>query len=153
MKIRLLMVGKTDRGAVGELCSQYMERVARMVPLEQVVVPEAGKGAPAYQQQVECERLLAAIKPGERVVVLDERGTRPTSEEFAAQLGKWRDQSVKQLVFVVGGAYGLTDAVRQRADLVLALSAMTFPHQLVRVVFAEQLYRAYTILNRTPYHH
>jgi 23S rRNA (pseudouridine1915-N3)-methyltransferase len=87
------------------------------------------------------------------VVVLDERGTTLTSTGLAERLGKWRDQGVRQVAFVVGGAYGLTDAVRQRADLVLSLSAMTFPHQLVRVLFAEQLYRAFSILRGTPYHH
>jgi 23S rRNA (pseudouridine1915-N3)-methyltransferase len=76
-----------------------------------------------------------------------------TSPAFAQQLGTWRDQGVRQVAFVIGGAYGMTDAVRDRADLVLALSAMIFPHQLVRVLFAEQLYRAATILQGSPYHH
>lgn len=153
MKIRLLLVGRTDRGSVGDSVADYVKRIERLTAFEQVVVAEAGTGAPAYQQRVECERLLAAIKPGERVVVLDERGTHLTSPAFADRLGKWRDQGVKQVTFVIGGAYGLNDAMRDRADLVLALSAMTFPHQLVRALFAEQLYRAYTILNGTPYHH
>ena len=76
-----------------------------------------------------------------------------TSPQFAEQLGLWRDQGVRQVAFVIGGAYGMNDAVRKRADLVLTLSAMVFPHQLVRVLFAEQLYRATTILQGSPYHH
>ena len=124
-----------------------------MFPVELVVLPEAGKGQASYQQRVESERILAALKPGERVVVLDERGKALTSPAFAQQLGTWRDQGVRQVAFVIGGAYGMTDAVRDRADLVLALSAMIFPHQLVRVLFAEQLYRAATILHGSPYHH
>lgn len=153
MRIRLLLVGRTQRGPVLDGFRTYMDRLERMASVEQVVVAEAGTGPPAYQQRTESERLLAALKPGERVVVLDERGTQLTSAAFADRLGKWRDQGVKQTAFVIGGAYGMNDAVRQRADLVLALSAMTFPHQLVRVLFAEQLYRAFTILNGTPYHH
>ena len=153
MKIRLLLVGKTHRGPVAEGFADYASRIDRLVSFEQVVVAEAGKGEAAFQQRVESDRLLAALKPGERVVILDERGAQLTSEVFAGRVGAWRDQGVKQVAFVIGGAYGLTDEVRARADLVLALSAMTFPHQLVRVLFAEQLYRAFTILNRTPYHH
>lgn len=153
MKIRLVLVGRTDRGYVAEGVAAYLDRLARTSPVEQVVIPEAGKGEPAYQQRTESERIMAAIKPGERVVVLDERGRTLTSPQFAERLGSWRDQGVRQVVFVIGGAYGLTDEVRERADLVLALSAMTFPHQLVRVLFAEQLYRAFSILQGSPYHH
>lgn len=153
MKVRILLVGKTQRGMVADGIAEYLERAKRMVQVEEVVLAEAGTGAPAYQQRVECERIMAVLRPGERVVALDERGVHLTSPAFAERLGKWRDQGVKQTTFVVGGAYGLTDEVRERADLVLALSAMTFPHQLVRVLFAEQLYRAYSILHGTPYHH
>lgn len=153
MELRLLLVGRTDRGAVSDLVAHYLGRLPRGFSVEQTVLPEAGKGEVAYQQRVECERILAALKPGERVVVLDERGTPLTSVGFAGRLGAWRDQGVRKVVFVVGGAYGMTDEVRERADLVLALSAMTFPHQLVRVLFAEQLYRATAILQGSPYHH
>mgnify|MGYP002686046745 FL=1 len=97
--------------------------------------------------------MLSVLKAGDRVVALDERGAALTSVGFANQLGKWRDQGVRQVVFVIGGPYGLSDPVRERADLVLALSAMTFPHQLVRLIFAEQLYRAFSILQGSPYHH
>jgi 23S rRNA (pseudouridine1915-N3)-methyltransferase len=96
---------------------------------------------------------VAQLQAGERVVLLDERGKGLTSMQFAGQLGAWRDQGVRQVVFLIGGAYGVTDAIRERADLVLSLSAMTFPHQLVRLLFAEQLYRAFAILGGRPYHH
>lgn len=153
MNFRLLLVGRSERGLVTDGVDHYLRRLARTFPVEQVVLPEAGKGEPAYQQRVESERIMAALKPGERVVVLDERGTHLTSPQFAGRIGTWRDQGVRKVVFVIGGAYGMTDEVRQRADLVLALSAMTFPHQLVRVLFAEQLYRAAAILQGSPYHH
>ena len=153
MELRLLMVGRTDRGPVSDLVTHYLGRLPRGFSVEQTVLPEAGKGEVAYRQRVECDRIMSALKPGERVVVLDERGTPLTSVGFAGRLGAWRDQGVRKVVFVVGGAYGMTDEVRERADLVLALSAMTFPHQLVRVLFAEQLYRATAILQGSPYHH
>jgi len=153
MKIRLILVGRTERGFVADGLAHYLGRVQRVAPVEVVVVPEAGGGDAAHQQRVEAARILAALLPGERVVVLDERGAALTSRDFAARLGTWRDQGVRQVVFVVGGAYGLSDEVRRRGELVLALSAMTFPHQLVRVLFAEQLYRAFQILAGRPYHH
>ena len=153
MKVRLVLVGRSERGMVSDGLEHFLKRTERLFPVEQVVLAEAGKGDPAYQQKVESERILGALKPGERVVVLDERGRTMTSPQFAEQLGLWRDQGVRQVAFVIGGAYGMNDAVRKRADLVLTLSAMVFPHQLVRVLFAEQLYRATTILQGSPYHH
>jgi 23S rRNA (pseudouridine1915-N3)-methyltransferase len=138
---------------VPEGLEHYLGRVRRVWSVEEVVLPEAGRGDPAHQQRVEGERILAALRPGERVVALDERGKLLDSRQFAAQLGTWRDQGSRQVAFVVGGAYGLDPSVRERADLVLSLSPMTFPHQLVRLLFAEQLYRATAILQGSPYHH
>lgn len=153
MRIRLLLVGRTERGPVADGLEHYLVRVRRSAPVDVVVLPEAGTGGAAQQARLEEPRILAALQPGERVVVLDERGQALTSPQFAGRLGAWRDQGVRQVAFVIGGAYGLTDAVRQRADLVLSLSAMTFPHQLVRLLFTEQLYRAFTILRNEKYHH
>ncbi len=124
-----------------------------MEKVEEVVLPDAGRGEVAWQQRMESDRILAALKPGEKVVVLDERGRQLTSPAFAQCLGAWRDQGIRDIAFVIGGAYGMTDEVRERADLVLSLSPMVFPHQLVRVLFAEQLYRALSILKGTGYHH
>jgi len=153
MRIRLIMVGRTERGPVAEGVRDYLDRLRRELVVEETVVPEAANGDAAHRRLVESGRILDTLKPGEQVVVLDERGTQPTSAAFAERLGQWRDRGVRQVAFVVGGAYGMTDAVRERADLVMALSAMTFPHQLVRVVLAEQLYRAFSILRGSPYHH
>jgi len=153
MKVRLIVVGRTERGFVAEGVEHYVKRLERTIDLELVVLPDAGRGEVTYQQRTESERILAALRPGERVVVLDERGSTLSSPAFAAQLGAWRDQGVRQMAFVIGGAYGMTDAVRERADLVLSLSAMVFPHQLVRILFVEQLYRAFSILKGTGYHH
>jgi 23S rRNA (pseudouridine1915-N3)-methyltransferase len=153
MHSRLILVGRTERGHVADGLDYYLARIRRMEPVDEAVVAEAGRGDPAWQRRTESERILAALKPGEKVVALDERGGLLTSPAFAAQLGKWRDQGVRQAAFIIGGAYGLTDEVRQRADLVLSLSPMVFPHQLVRVLFAEQLYRAFSILKGSGYHH
>jgi 23S rRNA (pseudouridine1915-N3)-methyltransferase len=153
MRTRLVLVGKTERGFVAEGMAHYLERVRHWTGVEETVVPKSDR-ATAQEQRMEEERnLLKAIPSGARVVVLDEIGKMIDSRSFAKKLGDWRDQGARETCFVIGGAYGLTDAVRAKADLLLSLSPMTFPHQLVRVLFAEQLYRAYSILNRTGYHH
>ncbi len=152
-RFRLILVGRTERGSVSDGVTTYLARIARIVPIDVVVLPEAGKGDATYQQRVEAARILDALRPDERVVVLDETGQGFSSIAFAGHLGAWRDQGVRQVVFVIGGAYGMTDQVRAKADLVMSLSPMTFSHQLVRVLFTEQLYRALTIIHGTPYHH
>ena len=153
MRTRLIMVGKTERGFVSEGQAHYLERLRHWSAVEEVVVAKSERTT-ASEQRVEEERnLLKAIPSGARLVVLDESGRTMDSRSFAKRLGDWRDQGTREVCFVVGGAYGHTDAMRARADLVLSLSPMTFPHQLVRVLFAEQLYRAWSILHRTGYHH
>lgn len=153
LKVRVLMVGRTGKGPVAELVDEYLGRLRHVVPVEEVVVPEGGRGTPEQQRQREAERLLAAVRPSDHVVALDERGKQLHSVAFAEQLAAWRDRGVRDVVFIIGGAYGLDASVRERAQLLLALSAMTFPHQLVRAIFAEQLYRGFTILQGSPYHH
>ncbi|MBK9149137.1 MAG: 23S rRNA (pseudouridine(1915)-N(3))-methyltransferase RlmH [Flavobacteriales bacterium] len=153
MRIRLLFVGRTERGFVGDGVAEYLARIARMAEVEPVIIAEERGADPERQRREEGRRILAALKPGERLVLLDERGELLSSPAFAQRLGAWRDASVRQVAFAVGGAHGHADEVRSRADLILALSPMTFPHQLVRVLFAEQLYRALMILNKRPYHH
>ena len=153
MRTKLLMVGKTERGFVADGLMHYLERVRHWGPVEEVVVAKGDRATPQEQRVEEERNLLKAIPAGARLVVLDETGRTLDSRSFAKKLGDWRDQGAREVCFVIGGAYGLTDAVRERADLLLSLSPMTFPHQLVRVLFAEQLYRAHSILNRTGYHH
>ena len=147
------MIGRTDRGFVGEGLQHYIDRLERAEKIEMVVLPEAGTGDPMHQRKVEGERLLAAIRPGEKLVVLDEGGAQFTSTGFADRLRQWRDQGTRTCTFMIGGAYGIPDMVKQRADLLLSLSAMTFTHQMVRVILAEQLYRAYSIMKGSGYHH
>ncbi|QQR87477.1 MAG: 23S rRNA (pseudouridine(1915)-N(3))-methyltransferase RlmH [Flavobacteriales bacterium] len=153
MQIRLVMVGRTERGFVADGLAHYARRIAHSVQFSMVHLPEAGKGDAAFKSRWEGERILAELQPGEVVVALDERGKLLSSPAFASHLGRWRDAGRHRIAFIIGGAYGLTDEVRSRADLVLAVSTMTFPHQLVRVLFAEQLYRGLAILKGSPYHH
>ncbi len=153
MKVRLLFTGKTEAGYVAEGTAFYVARISRSVPVEVVIVPESRRKEPEARRKEEAQEVVRLLRPAERLVVLDERGRGLGSEAFAGQLGAWRDQGVRELAFLVGGAYGVDGSLRSKAALVLSLSPMTFPHQLVRVLFAEQLYRAFTILEGRPYHH
>ena len=158
MKIILLFVGRTEAGHVGEGLEHYLARIRRSVPVDVLVIPDSklrDGTTRVKEEEARIEQALVRATSGgaARVVVLDERGKGLTSTKLSGQLGAWRDQGVRRLVFVVGGAYGLHATVRDKADLVLGLSAMTFPHQLVRVILAEQIYRAFSILERKPYHH
>lgn len=153
MKTWLVMVGRTERGFVADGMAHYLDRVRHWGPVQEVVVAKSDRATPDEQRAEEEKHLLKAIPAGARLVVLDETGRSLPSRDFAKKLAGWRDQGVREVCFVIGGAYGLTDVLRARADLLLALSPMTFPHQLVRVLFAEQLYRAWSIMKGTGYHH
>lgn len=153
MKLRLIVIGKTERGFVADGVDHYITRIRKKQSLEIVVLPEAGRGEPSFQQRHEGERIISHFRTGEKIIVLDEGGKQFSSPGFAGQLQAWRDQGVRGCAFVIGGAFGVSDQVRESADLIMSLSAMTFPHQLVRVLFAEQLYRAYSIMEGGPYHH
>jgi 23S rRNA (pseudouridine1915-N3)-methyltransferase len=153
MHIQLIMVGKTESGHVAEGLVHYLKRIGRSARLKEVIVPEGRRKEAAARKEEEGHAILKALGPATRLVLLDETGALLTSPAFAAQLGRWRDQGVRDLAFVIGGAYGVSDAVRAKAMFTLALSPMTFPHQLVRVLFAEQLYRAFSLLEGRKYHH
>ena len=147
-------MGRTDIKWVAEGLEMYSSRLAHYVPFAVKELPEL-KGAGSLGREVikrkEGELLLAAIKPADYVVLLDERGSQYSSLEFSGFISR-RIMAGKDLVFVVGGAYGFSPQMYERADDKLSLSKMTCSHQLVRTVFAEQLYRAFTILKGEPYH-
>lgn len=150
----MVVVGRTERGWVSEALEVYVGRSRRgPLPIELHELAATGKGDPAHQQRTEGEKVLAALRPEERVVVLDEHGRAFSSPGLTTRLGDWRDQGIRSVAFVIGGAYGHDQKVLDRADLVLSLSEMTFPHQLVRVMLAEQLYRCGQIMQGTGYHH
>lgn len=156
MKIILAVVGKTTTPYIATGIAEYAKRLGFYVPFELLTIPDAKttKGTiPAKQKQLEAQNLLQALDKGDHVVLLDERGRELSSVELARYLEKTMSAGFKRLVFIVGGPYGFSDEVYQRADGKISLSKMTFPHELARLVFTEQLYRAMTILNNEPYHH
>ena len=154
MRIRIIAVGERMPRWVDEVVEDYTRRVSGSLKLIWTQVPAAQRGArtaTTQAQQIEAQRLLALIKPQEFVVALDERGAQPATREFATWLaGRLNDG--RDLSFVIGGPDGLAEEVLARASYRLSLSKLTLPHPLVRVVLAEQLYRAHTVLSGHPYH-
>jgi len=152
MRLRIVAVGKDRSGLYAPAVEEYAKRLSRHARFEVVEVPEARRhaGTPRARDE-EGEALLARLDPRERVVLLDERGDEPTSPELARRLERWLAGG-KDVALVIGGADGHGEAVRARADETLALSRMTLAHRLARLVLAEQLYRAFTIVKGEPYH-
>jgi 23S rRNA (pseudouridine1915-N3)-methyltransferase len=152
VRLRVVWVGKSREEWVKQALADYGARIRRYTPLELIEVRDE-KGAMAEEmRRRECERLEKQIPPGATVLLMDELGEQMDSPGLASCIGRQRDCGVAELVFVIGGAYGFSDAFRRRGRL-LSLSRMTFTHQMVRVFLLEQIYRAFTILNNEPYHH
>lgn len=153
MRLKVLWVGKTQEEWVRRGTDEYAGRVRRYCPLE-IGEAKEEKGAQAEAgREAECARLEKLLPKNARLVLLDERGEQLTSVRFASFLEKERDGGTGDLVFAIGGAYGFSDGFRARAHRTIALSAMTFTHQMVRPFLLEQIYRGFTILNKEPYHH
>ena len=155
MKITLLVVGRTVEKHYITAIADYTERTRHYLPFEIEVIPELKntKSLSAEQQkEKEGELILKALQPGDAVVLLDEHGKEFRSVEFAAWVERKMHTVGKRLVFVIGGSLGLSDAVLKRSNEQISFSDMTFPHQLMRVILLEQIYRAYRILNNEPYH-
>lgn len=156
MKITLLTVGRTDVEWVRKGLDLYVSRLKHYVPFSLIEIPELKNVSALAREQIkqkEGELVLKALKPSDCVILLDERGREYRSIEFSAMLEDRMSRGGRDLVFVVGGAYGFSDAVYSRSDEKISLSKMTFSHQMVRTIFAEQLYRAFTIMKGEPYHH
>jgi 23S rRNA (pseudouridine1915-N3)-methyltransferase len=153
VRLKVLWVGKTQQEWVREGIEEYSCRIRRYLPLEILEAREEKGAAEEIMRERECDRLAKLLPKNGRLVLLDEKGTLMSSPEFADFIGKNRDAAVPELVFAVGGAYGFSREFRSRADTMIALSPMTFTHQMVRVFLLEQMYRGFTILNREPYHH
>ena len=152
MKLRVVWVGKSREAWLKEALADYAGRIRRYAPLELGEVREEKGTAAEEMRRRECERLEKVIPPNATLVLLDELGEQPDSPGLASLIGRQRDTVGGELVFVIGGAYGFSDAFRRRGRL-LSLSRMTFTHQMVRLFLLEQIYRAFTILNNEPYHH
>lgn len=153
MKCRVLWLGKTRDPWIKQGVAEYSTRVERYLPLSIDELKDEKNATLEEGRRREGERLLKQLTPNAVLVALDERGQQMDSIGFAEFIGKHRDRGTAELVFAIGGSYGFSDDVRARATKVLALSAMTFTHQMVRPFLLEQIYRACTILNNEPYHH
>lgn len=156
MKITLLTVGKTDREWVRMGLEVYVSRLRHYIPFALVEIPELKNVSALSNAQIkakEGEQILKSIRPSDDVILLDEHGKEYSSMEFAKVLQDKISYSGKDIVFIVGGAYGFSQEVYDRANSKISLSRMTFSHQMVRTIFAEQLYRAFTIIRGEPYHH
>ena len=156
MHISLLTVGKTDISWVRDGLDTYTARLRHYVPFEVVELPELKNVSALSQDQIRAREgalILKALHPSDALILLDEHGREYRSVEFAQFLEKRLASGGRDLVFAIGGAYGFSPEVYARADAQVSLSKMTFSHQIVRTIFAEQLYRAFTIIRGEPYHH
>ena len=156
MNIELIVVGKTDMKEVEALVTMYTKRLNHYVRFAITTIADirnTKKLSEAEQKRLEGEAILRLINDSDHLMLLDEHGSEFRSIEFAEMIQRRMSAGTKRLVFVIGGPYGFSDAVYQRTNSKISLSKMTFSHQIVRTIFTEQLYRAFTILKNEPYHH
>lgn len=156
MKIVLLVVGKTVGKELTTLISDYAGRVTHYIPFEMVTIPELKNTKSLsleQQKQTEGELIMKQLQSSDYVVLLDERGKEMRSVDFAEWVEKRQQTVGKRLVFIIGGPYGFSKDVYDRKQEMLSVSKMTFSHQMIRLIFTEQLYRAMTIIKNEPYHH
>jgi 23S rRNA (pseudouridine1915-N3)-methyltransferase len=156
MKIKLICIGKTGKSFLDEGEKEYVKRLQKYIPFEKIEIPDI-KNAKKYTtdqiKEKEGQLIMDKLSLGDYLVLLDDKGKSFSSVEFAAYYQNLFNKGLKNTVFVVGGPYGFSDDMYQRADEKISLSKMTFSHQMVRLFFIEQTYRAMTILRNEPYHH
>lgn len=156
MKIILLVVGKTNDTYLSHAIADYEKRLKHYIPLQIEVIPDIKntKNMPfEVQKEKSCESILKYLQDSDELVLLDERGKEFSSVQFADYMEKKMSTVSKRMVFVIGGPYGFSEALYARANGKLSVSKMTFSHQMIRLIFIEQLYRAMTIIKGEPYHH
>ncbi len=156
MKITLLVIGKTDKDFVIKGIEEYRKRLVHYIPFEMVVIPDIKNTknmSEQQQKQKEGELILSKIKPADTLLLLDENGKTFSSVQFSQFIEQKMVNGNKNIVFVIGGPYGFSEEVYQKAQGKISLSKMTFSHQMIRMIFIEQLYRAMTIIKGEPYHH
>ena len=155
MKITLLAIGKTNSAEIRNIVDDYSKRINRYVKFEAVYIENSQQKFSDNEKQKikEGEHILKKLQAGDYLILLDERGKEYNSVQFAEQLSLFFNQSIKNICFVIGGAYGFSEDVYARSNAKISLSRMTFSHQIIRAIFTEQLYRAFTIINNEPYHH
>jgi len=156
MKVAFVVIGKTDSGYFVDAINEYKNRLVHYIPFEMIVIPDIRNTksmSESQQKEKEGELILKTLQAGDYLVLLDEKGKEFSSMQFASYIDKKMHMVPKRLVFVVGGPYGFSETVYKAAAEKISLSKMTFSHQMIRLIFTEQLYRAMTILNNEPYHH
>lgn len=156
MKTVFLVISKTTDKRIATLTDEYIQRIGHYMPFEMQVIPELRNAKSLSQEQQkaeEAELLKKALQAGDHIVLLDEHGKERRSMDFAQWMQKRLASSPRRLVFIVGGPYGFAPQIHQMAQEEISLSLMTFSHQMIRLLFVEQIYRAMTILNGEPYHH
>ena len=156
MKITLLCIGKTDDKFIQEGIDKYLKRLKHYITFRIVVIPDIKNVknlSESQQKEKEAEAFKKHISTLDHVVLLDERGKEYRSLEFSSFIEKKMVAGVQHVVFLIGGPYGFSDEIKQRANSFVSLSKMTFSHQMVRLFFVEQIYRAFTIMKGEPYHH
>lgn len=156
MKVLFLMVGKTDFQFINDGFMMYVQRIKRYISFDIGIIRDIKKSKAqdtAQMKKLEGDEILNTIQASDYVVLLDEKGKELTSVSFSSFIENKMNTGAKRLVFVVGGAYGFSEEVYKRANYQLSLSNMTFSHQIIRIIFLEQLYRAFTIIKGEPYHH
>ncbi|WP_438964523.1 23S rRNA (pseudouridine(1915)-N(3))-methyltransferase RlmH [Winogradskyella sp.] len=156
MTIKLIAIGKTDNNNLQTLIADYQKRLGHYIRFEFEIIPDLKKVkhlSESQQKDKEGELILSKTQKSDVLILLDENGKQMDSVAFANYLQKHLNSGIKNLIFVIGGPYGFSEAVYQRANGKLGLSKMTFSHQMVRLFFIEQLYRGFTILKNEPYHH
>ena len=156
VKILLLTIGNTDKTYMKDGIDDYVKRLSFYLPFEMKVIPDIKNRSSLseeLQKEKEGQLILNQVSSGDYLILLDEHGTEFLSIEFSKWVEKKMIAGIRQIVFVIGGPYGFSNAVYQRLDFKIALSKLTFSHQMVRMIFVEQLYRAMTIIKNEPYHH
>lgn len=156
MKIVLLLIGKTEGSWLKSAIEEYTSRIKRYLPFEIKEIPSLKNCANLSKTEwksKEAEKILPLLHSSDHVILLDERGTEMTSVKFSDFLNKKLQSGIKKIVFIVGGPFGFDEVLKERADFQLSLSKMTFSHQMVRLFFAEQVYRAMSIIRNESYHH
>ncbi|HAW19337.1 MAG TPA: 23S rRNA (pseudouridine(1915)-N(3))-methyltransferase RlmH [Flavobacteriales bacterium] len=156
MKIRTLSIGKTNMSFVREAIDLYNHRIGRYVKYEWEELPDVRNSNKLSNDKLKMEEgksILKRLKPGERLILLDEGGMQMTSVKFANWIETGMSLNGRDICFVIGGAYGFSSEVYEKAEMKISLSKMTFSHQIIRAIFSEQLYRAFSIIRNEPYHH
>ena len=156
MKVKLIVIGKTKSKFLLDGEGEYQKRLKHYCKFSELIISDiknAGKLSKKELKEREGNLILESIKNSDYVILLDDKGITLSSIEFSEFLNKKMASSTNELVFIIGGAFGFSESVYQRANIKLSLSKMTFSHQMVRLIFKEQLYRAFTIIKNEKYHH